>query len=104
MGKKTAALITGTTLMVSLSTAVAGGVYELSPGEMDSVTAGATSSFTRTFVLTDPFSPRRQTGTVKLETPNGTLTGTFDAIFVSFRISGSSIASNRSIQTSAIFD
>jgi hypothetical protein len=104
MSKKIAALITGASLMVGLSTAVAGDFYELSPGEMDRVTAGITSSFTRTFVQTDPFPPRRVADTVTLETPSGTLTSVFDAIFISFRQTSSQFNFNRSIQTTAIFD
>jgi hypothetical protein len=104
MGNKTAALIAGSTLMFSLSTATAGGAYELSPRQMDSVSAGATRSFTRTFVLSDPFAPRRIADTITLETPNGTLTGVFDAIFISFRAGGTRIDFNKSIRTVATFN
>jgi hypothetical protein len=99
-----AALVAGAALMVSLSPAIGADAYELSLDEMDQVTAGATTSFTRTFILTDPLPPRREAGTVTLETPNGTLTGTFDVIFISFRAGGTHLDINRSIQTIATFD
>jgi len=82
---------------------VAADVYELSPVEMDQVTAGATSSFTRTFILPELFAPTREAGTVTLNTANGKLTGTFDVTFVTFTAGGTHLEMNKSIQTIAIF-
>jgi hypothetical protein len=114
MSRRTTALITAASLTVSLSPAVAADaygpehevaadVYELSPVEMDQVTAGVTSTFTRTFILPQLFAPTQDAGTVTLDTPNGKLTGTFDVSFISFMGGGTHIEFNKFIQTIAIF-